>query len=64
LSLANPANLGHLDVALADLEAEPIAVPPLDAESLAKGHATHSFRGPFSFPQWSQSEGAFGIETS
>jgi len=26
---------------LADLEAEPIAVPPLDAARLAKGHATH-----------------------
>lgn len=41
LILADPENLGRLRAALADLEAEPIAVPPMDEERLAKGHATH-----------------------
>jgi hypothetical protein len=41
LILADPENLGRLRAALTDLEAEPIAVPPLDAERLAIGHATH-----------------------
>ena len=41
LILADPENLGRLRAALTDLEAEPIAVPPLDAERLARGHATH-----------------------
>jgi hypothetical protein len=41
LILADTENLGHLYAALADLEGEPIAVPPLDAEHLAKGHAVH-----------------------
>jgi len=41
LILADSENLGRLRAALTDLEAEPIAVPPLDAERLAKGHATH-----------------------
>jgi hypothetical protein len=41
LILSDPGNLGRLRAALADLEAEPIAVPPLDEASLAKGHAAH-----------------------
>jgi hypothetical protein len=41
LILSEPENLGRLRASLADLEAEPIAVPALDAESLAKGHAAH-----------------------
>jgi hypothetical protein len=41
LILPDPENLERLRAALADLDAEPIAVPPLDAETLAKGHATH-----------------------
>ncbi len=41
LILADPENLGRLRTALADLEAEPIAIPQLDAAHLAKGHAVH-----------------------
>ena len=41
LILADSENLPRLRAALADLEAEPIAVPPLDVKLLAKGHATH-----------------------
>jgi hypothetical protein len=41
LILAHPENLDRLRAALADLQAEPIAVPPLDPERLAKGHVTH-----------------------
>ncbi len=40
LILADPENLGYLRAALADLEAEPIAIPQLDPAHLAKGHAT------------------------
>jgi hypothetical protein len=41
LILADPENLENLRIALADLEAEQIAVPPFDAAWLAKGHALH-----------------------
>jgi hypothetical protein len=39
--LASPANLSRLREALADLEAEVIAVPPFDLKYLRKGHAVH-----------------------
>ncbi|MBL8215248.1 MAG: hypothetical protein JNK87_31300 [Bryobacterales bacterium] len=39
--LLDEANLGRLRTAMADLEATTIAVPELDAELLAKGHAVH-----------------------
>lgn len=39
--LASPANLSRLRAALADLEAEVIAVPPLEAQYLRRGHAVH-----------------------
>lgn len=41
---ATPENLDILTAALADLDAEHIAVPPLRLEYLRKGHAVH-FRG-------------------
>jgi hypothetical protein len=41
LILADRENLARLLEALADLEAEPIAVPPLDEKHLARGHASH-----------------------
>jgi hypothetical protein len=41
LILANPANLDRLRAAFVDLEAGPIAVPPLDEAVLARGHAAH-----------------------
>src|ERR1017187_7093983 len=40
LILADTANLERLNHAFADLEAEPIAVPPLNELYLAKGHAS------------------------
>lgn len=39
--LASPANLSRLRAALADLQAEVIAVPPFDLKYLRKGHAAH-----------------------
>lgn len=39
--LADATNLGRLKRALADLMAEPIAVPPLQLRHLRKGHAVH-----------------------
>ena len=39
--LASPANLARLREALADLEAEVIAVPPFEARYLRRGHAVH-----------------------
>jgi hypothetical protein len=39
--LADAANLGRLGRALADLRAEPIAVPPFDPKYLRRGHAIH-----------------------
>lgn len=41
LILGDATNLDRLGLALSDLEAEPIAVPPLGAEQLEKGHAVH-----------------------
>lgn len=41
LFLIDPANLERLRRALADLEAENIAVPPFDSRHLARGHAVH-----------------------
>ena len=41
LVLADPENLNLLRVALDDLQAETIAVPPFDSAFLAKGHAIH-----------------------
>jgi hypothetical protein len=38
---AEAENLGRLAEALADLQAEPIAIPPLSAEYLQRGHAVH-----------------------
>jgi hypothetical protein len=38
---ADPANLDRLSIALADLQAECIAVPPLELEYLLRGHAVH-----------------------
>lgn len=39
--LASPANLSRLRAALADLQAETIAVPPFELKYLKKGHAIH-----------------------
>jgi hypothetical protein len=39
--LADPANLGRLRSALAELDARVIAVPPFEAEFLERGHAIH-----------------------
>jgi len=39
--LADAANLARLRKALADLQAEPIAVPPFDLRFLRRGHAIH-----------------------
>jgi hypothetical protein len=39
--LASESNLEHLRLALADLCAEPVFVPPLGAEVLERGHACH-----------------------
>jgi hypothetical protein len=39
--LASPENLARLGNALADLQAEPIAVPPFEREYLERGHAVH-----------------------
>lgn len=39
--LAEPGNLGRLRAALAELQAEPIAVPPFDFAYLDRGHALH-----------------------
>ena len=41
LVLIEPGNLDRLRRAFADLKAEPIAVPPLDASHLSRGHAVH-----------------------
>lgn len=41
LVLADPDNLHRLRVALEQLQAVSIAVPPFDAEYLARGHAIH-----------------------
>lgn len=41
LVLADAENLERLQVALAELEAERIAVPPFDPAHLARGHAVH-----------------------
>jgi hypothetical protein len=39
--LADAANLARLRKALAELQAEPIAVPPFEMEFLRRGHAIH-----------------------
>lgn len=39
--LLDDANLGCLGNALSELDASPIAVPPLDRDVLARGHAVH-----------------------
>jgi len=39
--LASPENLSRLRAALADLQAEVIAVPPFELKHLRKGHAIH-----------------------
>lgn len=39
--LASPENLGRLAAALAELQAEVIAVPPFEAHYLERGHAIH-----------------------
>jgi hypothetical protein len=41
LILADPANLERLGIALADLNAKSIAVPPFEAGFLSRGHAVH-----------------------
>jgi hypothetical protein len=41
LILADAGNLERLRGALAELDAHPIAVPPFDADLLARGHAVH-----------------------
>lgn len=41
LILADTANLARLEAALRDLQAEPIAVPPLSLDYLQRGHAVH-----------------------
>jgi len=41
LLLADGANLSRLETALADLGAEPVAVPSLDLAALQRGHAIH-----------------------
>ena len=47
LVLAEPENFTRLQAALADLQADRIAVPPFDPAALARGHAVH-FRCPSS----------------
>jgi hypothetical protein len=39
--LLDDANLGRLSNALSELDASPIAVPPLSPDALARGHAVH-----------------------
>ena len=39
--LADAANLARLQKALAELQAEPIAVPPFEIKYLRRGHAIH-----------------------
>lgn len=39
--LPDPQNLDRLRAALADLQASPVAVPSMDGEVLARGHAVH-----------------------
>jgi hypothetical protein len=39
--LADLDNLTRLRAALRDLDAQPVAVPPLDSDYLARGHAVH-----------------------
>ena len=39
--LADGANLARLEKALAELQADPIAVPPFDLKFLRRGHAIH-----------------------
>ncbi len=39
--LASPDNLGRLQRALDDLQAEVIAVPPFEVQYLQRGHAIH-----------------------
>jgi len=41
LVLAEPENLARLQAALAELQADRIAVPPFDPAALARGHAVH-----------------------
>jgi len=41
LVLAEPENLARLEAALAELQADRIAVPPFDPAALARGHAVH-----------------------
>ena len=41
LVLAEPENFTRLQAALADLQADRIAVPPFDPAALARGHAVH-----------------------
>ncbi len=41
LIVADPANLQSLQRALDTLRAEPVAVPPFDADFLERGHAVH-----------------------
>jgi hypothetical protein len=39
--LVQPENIARLRVALAELQAEPIAVPPFAEDYLLRGHALH-----------------------
>jgi len=41
LVLAEPVNFARLQAALAELQADRIAVPPFDPAALARGHAVH-----------------------
>jgi hypothetical protein len=41
LVLAEPENFARLEAALAELQADRIAVPPFDPAALARGHAVH-----------------------
>src|SRR5260221_815222 len=41
LVMAEPKNLANLQSALSQLEADTIALPPLDKEYLDRGHAVH-----------------------
>lgn len=41
LVVAEPANLERLAAVVAELQAEPIAVPPFEIEYLLRGHAVH-----------------------
>ena len=45
LVLAEPENFTRLQAALAELQADRIAVPPFDPAALARGHAVHFRRG-------------------